>query len=55
MALHGCLLAGASLILLERFDPQTVWETLDRESCTIFMGVPTMYQRLSQAWERLAR
>ncbi len=53
VALHGCLLAGASLILLEHFDPQTVWETLDRESCTLFMGVPTMYQRMSQTWERL--
>jgi malonyl-CoA/methylmalonyl-CoA synthetase len=53
VALNGCLLAGATLILLERFDPRTVWETIDRESCTIFMGVPTMYQRLSQAWEGL--
>jgi malonyl-CoA/methylmalonyl-CoA synthetase len=53
VALHGCLLAGASLILLERFDPQSVWETLERESCTIIMGVPTMYQRLSQAWGTL--
>ena len=51
VALHGCLLAGGTLILLERFDPRSVWETLDRESCTICMGVPTMYQRLSQAWE----
>ena len=53
VALHGCLLAGATLILLERFDPRTVWETLEQESCTVFMGVPTMYQRLSQAWEGL--
>jgi malonyl-CoA/methylmalonyl-CoA synthetase len=53
VALHGCLLAGASLILLESFDPRKVWETLERESCTLFMGVPTMYQRLSQAWENL--
>ena len=51
VALHGCLLAGATMILLERFDPRTVWEILDRESCTVFMGVPTMYQRLSQTWE----
>jgi malonyl-CoA/methylmalonyl-CoA synthetase len=53
VALHGCFLAGASLVLLERFDPPSVWETLERESCTIFMGVPTMYQRLSQAWDTL--
>jgi malonyl-CoA/methylmalonyl-CoA synthetase len=53
VALHGCLLAGATLILLERFDPRLVWETLDQQSCTIFMGVPTMYQRLCQTWETL--
>ena len=53
VALHGGLLAGATVILLERFDPRTVWETLDQEACTLFMGVPTMYQRLSQAWESL--
>ena len=46
VALHGCLLAGATLILLERFDPQVVWKTVERESCTVFMGVPTMYLRL---------
>jgi malonyl-CoA/methylmalonyl-CoA synthetase len=53
VALQGCLLAGATLILLERFDPRPVWEILDQESCTVFMGVPTMVQRLSQAWETL--
>lgn len=53
VALHGCLLAGATLILIERFDPRLVWETLDQQSCTIFMGVPTMYQRLSQTWDTL--
>jgi malonyl-CoA/methylmalonyl-CoA synthetase len=51
VALHGCFLAGASLILLERFDPLSAWKILERESCTIFMGVPTMYQRLSQTWD----
>lgn len=54
VALHGCLLAGATLILLERFDPRTVWEILDQDSCTVFMGVPTMYQRLSQDWATLS-
>ncbi|MBI5586166.1 MAG: AMP-binding protein [Deltaproteobacteria bacterium] len=55
VALHGCLLAGGTLILLDRFDPQEVWKTIERESCTVFMGVPTMYQRLSQAWGGLSR
>ena len=53
VALHGCLLAGATLILLDRFDPLEVWQTIDRESCTVFMGVPTMVQRLSRTWESL--
>jgi len=53
VALHGCLLAGASLVMLDRFDPLVVWQTIEQESCTVFMGVPTMYQRLSQAWECL--
>jgi malonyl-CoA/methylmalonyl-CoA synthetase len=53
VALHGCLLAGASLVMLDRFDPLVVWQTIEQESCTIFMGVPTMYQRLSRTWERL--
>lgn len=55
VALHGCLLAGATLILLERFDPRAAWEILEKESCTVFMGVPTMYQRLSQAWDSPAQ
>jgi malonyl-CoA/methylmalonyl-CoA synthetase len=53
VALHGCLLAGATLILRERFDPPAVWETIEKESCTVFMGVPTMYQRLSLSWDSL--
>jgi malonyl-CoA/methylmalonyl-CoA synthetase len=53
VALHGCLLAGATLTMLDRFDPQVVWQTIEQESCTVFMGVPTMYQRLSQTWETL--
>ena len=53
VALHGCLLAGAALILLDCFDPLVVWQTIEQQSCTVFMGVPTMYQRLSRTWERL--
>jgi malonyl-CoA/methylmalonyl-CoA synthetase len=51
--MHGCLLAGATLIMLDRFDPLVVWQTIEQKSCTVFMGVPTMYQRLSQAWQGL--
>jgi malonyl-CoA/methylmalonyl-CoA synthetase len=52
-ALHGCLHTGATLILMEPFAPREVWKTIERKSCTVFMGVPDMYQLLSQAWESL--
>jgi malonyl-CoA/methylmalonyl-CoA synthetase len=53
VALQGGLYAGAGIIMLERFDPFKVWETIEKERCTVFMGVPTMYQRLSRAWDEL--
>jgi malonyl-CoA/methylmalonyl-CoA synthetase len=53
VALQGGLYAEAGIIMLERFDPFKVWETIEKERCTIFMGVPTMYQRLSRTWDEL--
>ncbi len=53
VALHGGLLAGATLIMRERFDPPAIWESIKKESCTVFMGVPTMYLRLSLSWDSL--
>jgi long-chain acyl-CoA synthetase len=35
--------AGASLVLMPRFDGAGALDLLVREKCTIFMGVPTMY------------
>jgi malonyl-CoA/methylmalonyl-CoA synthetase len=53
VALQGALYAGAGIVMLERFDPFQVWKTIENERCTVFMGVPTMYQRLSRAWDEL--
>ena len=52
-ALHTALLAGAGVVMLDRFDPETVLRVLAakdcKESCTVFMAVPTMYTRLMEA------
>ncbi len=40
---------GGTTILLRQFDPQQVLEILEREQVTIFAGVPTMYQMMTQA------
>jgi len=44
VACNIVLLAGASMILLPRFDPAAVLERLPR--ATVMMGVPTFYTRL---------
>ncbi len=46
VALHTALVAGASLIFLNKFDAAQVIEALPR--ATMFMGVPTYYVRLLQ-------
>jgi fatty-acyl-CoA synthase len=44
---------GGTTILVRQFDPAQVLELVERERVTIFAGVPTMYQMLTQApnWE----
>jgi len=37
------ILAGATLVLLPRFDPAAVFAALQDENVTLFAGVPTMY------------
>jgi malonyl-CoA/methylmalonyl-CoA synthetase len=50
-ALHTALLSGAHVRLLDRFRPEVVVTELSRttgtEVCTVFMGVPAMYKKLS--------
>jgi long-chain acyl-CoA synthetase len=40
---------GATVVMLPRFDGEQALQLLDKEGCTIFMGVPTMYIGLLQA------
>jgi malonyl-CoA/methylmalonyl-CoA synthetase len=47
VGLHGTLLAGASAVLLPRFDPDAVLDAAAGHEATLFFGVPTMYARLA--------
>jgi malonyl-CoA/methylmalonyl-CoA synthetase len=53
VGLHGTLLAGASAVLLPRFDADAVLDAAAGHDATLFFGVPTMYARLA-ASPRLA-
>lgn len=43
------LLKGACVCLVERFDPELIFETIEREKCIILDGVPTMFQALLES------
>ena len=45
------VIIGGTTILVRQFNPGQVLELVEREQVTIFAGVPTMYQMLSQAAE----
>jgi malonyl-CoA/methylmalonyl-CoA synthetase len=47
VGLHGTLLAGASAVLLPRFDVDRVLDAARDHRATLFFGVPTMYARLA--------
>ncbi len=49
VGLHGTLLAGASAVLLPRFDVDAVLDAAVEHRATLFFGVPTMYQRLARS------
>jgi len=46
------LYVGGSVHLMPRFDPDAVWQAVDRERITLFGGVPTMFQALLERLER---
>ncbi|OIP76180.1 MAG: o-succinylbenzoate--CoA ligase [Oscillatoriales cyanobacterium CG2_30_44_21] len=54
VAVLGCLYAGATMIMVEKFDPNFVWRALEKEQISVFMAVPTIYQRLINSWQGLA-
>ncbi len=57
-ALHTALLSGAHVLMLDRFDPQTVLNVLSgknkSQTCTIYMAVPAMYTKLMDSMGKTA-
>jgi malonyl-CoA/methylmalonyl-CoA synthetase len=49
VGLHGTLLAGASAVLLPRFEVDAVLDAAREHDASMFFGVPTMYHRLAQS------
>jgi malonyl-CoA/methylmalonyl-CoA synthetase len=49
VGLHGTLLAGASTVLLPRFEVEAVLDAAATQSASLFFGVPTMYHRLARS------
>ena len=43
------LAIGGRLVLHHAFDPQEVWTVMQRERCTVVLGVPTIYKLLMDA------
>jgi long-chain acyl-CoA synthetase len=50
VGLTMALRAGATLVLVARFEPAAVLEAIQRQRCTIFLGAPPMYV----AWVNMA-
>ncbi|GAB4135332.1 MAG: acyl-CoA synthetase [Raineya sp.] len=50
-ALACALYAGAEVVFLPKFDAAQVWNKWLMENFTIFMAVPTIYNRLITYWE----
>jgi len=46
------LYAGATCEMHERFNVERTWEVLASGRLTLFMAVPTIYQKLIQFWEK---
>ena len=40
---NSCIAMGGMFSLLPRFSPQEAFELIERDRCTVFAGVPTMY------------
>jgi malonyl-CoA/methylmalonyl-CoA synthetase len=53
VALQGAINAKSDIVMYKKFDPERVWQTIEDEKITMFMGVPTLYQRLVDAWEKM--
>ncbi len=42
-------LAGGRLVLVPRFDPDEAIDVIERESCTVVIGVPTMFHDMAKS------
>lgn len=51
ISLLTSILAGACSRMLPRFDAQRVWEEIATGRVTVWMAVPTMYQKLVEAFD----
>ncbi len=45
---------GGTIVLHRGFDPAEIWRTIERERCTIVLGVPTIWKLLLEAPELAA-
>jgi len=51
-AMNTAFRAGATVVMVPRFDGDTALATMVEQECTVFMGVPTMYIALLDAASR---
>jgi long-chain acyl-CoA synthetase len=47
--LNVCVRYGGTVVLIPRFHADVVLDAIERHRCTVFTGVPTMYQELLRA------
>jgi len=47
------LWTGATVDFLQKFDAKKVWEAFTTKSYTLYMAVPTIYNRLVESWEEM--
>ena len=55
VALHGAINAKSKVIMHKKFDPVRVWNAIEKDKITMFMGVPTLYHRMTQSWHKLTQ
>jgi long-chain acyl-CoA synthetase len=44
--MNACAVAGATMTFIPRFDPAKALEIIERDTVTVFLGVPTMYNAM---------
>lgn len=46
--MNACIMEGISNVIVEKFNPETILDTLEKNKVSIFAGVPTMFWSLNQ-------